>query len=397
MIWNSEFGICNSQSFTHSRSDEADGPDISPTIRTPKESNAMDIQSLAITGGAGFVGSNLACAFRQRFPRMSVTAIDNLKRRGSELNLSRMREAGVAFVHGDIRCPDDLDALPDFDLMIDCSAEPSVHAGTTGSPHYVLDTNLTGTIHCLEAARERKAAFLFLSTSRVYPIASMNAVPFAEEETRFRWTMPDKAIPGLSERGISETYPLDGARSFYGASKLACELLIQEYVETCAMPALINRCGVLAGPWQMGKVDQGVITLWVARHMFDLPLKYIGFGGQGKQVRDVLHVDDLFDLIVLQMASPASWDGRVYNVGGGREVAVSLRELTELCRRETGREVPIGSVSETSSVDLRIYLSDTSKVEANFQWKPTRSPARIVHDIRSWIEENRESLARVFG
>jgi CDP-paratose 2-epimerase len=357
----------------------------------------MKTQSLAITGGAGFVGSNLACSFRRRFPQMKVTAIDNLKRRGSELSLPRLQDASVQFVHGDIRCPDDLAGLPDFDLLIDCSAEPSVHAGTKGSPHYVLDTNLTGTIHCLEAARVRKAAFLFLSTSRVYPIASMNAIPFVEDRTRFRWTPQDPAIPGLSEWGIAEDYPLHGARSFYGASKLACELLIQEYVDTYAIPAIINRCGILAGPWQMGKVDQGVVTLWVARHLFGLPLQYIGFSGQGKQVRDLLHVDDLFDLIVLQMSAPEAWDGRVYNVGGGRDVSVSLLELTELCRRETGREVPIGSIPETSAVDLRIYLSDTRKVEADFPWKPERSPALIVHDIRSWIDDNCESLRNVLG
>ena len=357
----------------------------------------MNIQRLAVTGGAGFVGSNLACSFRRRFPRMEVTAIDSLKRRGSELSLPRLREAGVSFVHGDIRCPDDLAALPDFDLIIDCSAEPSVHAGTTGSPHYVLDTNLTGTIHCLEAARQRNAAFLFLSTSRVYPIAPLNGIPFVEDETRFRWTAPDPPIPGLSERGIGEDFPLSGARSFYGASKLACELLIREYVETCGMPALINRCGVLAGPWQMGKVDQGVITLWVARHVFGKPLRYIGYGGRGKQVRDLLHVDDLFELIVLQVASPSAWDGRIYNVGGGPEVSVSLCELTELCRRETGREVPIEEVPATSAVDLRIYLSDSHRVETDFSWNPQRSPARIVHDIRSWIEENRESLAQILG
>ena len=184
----------------------------------------MRFQNLAITGGAGFVGSNLACSFRRRFPQMKVTAIDSLKRRGSELSLARLRDASVEFVHGDIRCPDDLAELADFDLLIDCSAEPSVHAGTRGSPHYVLDTNLTGTIHCLEAARERKAAFLFLSTSRIYPIASMNAIPFVEDETRFRWAAPQGAPPGFSERGIGEDYPLHGARSFYGpaSSLVSC-------------------------------------------------------------------------------------------------------------------------------------------------------------------------------
>jgi CDP-paratose 2-epimerase len=357
----------------------------------------MHFRSLAITGGAGFVGSNLACSFRKHFPEIKVCVIDNLKRRGSEFNLQRLRESAAEFIHGDIRCPDDLAELPEFDLMIDCSAEPSVHAGTKGSPHYVLDTNLTGTIHCLEAARERNASFLFLSTSRIYPIGLMNSLSFVEEETRFDWGVPNAVVQGYSEWGIGEEFPKHGARSFYGASKLACELLIQEYVEACGMPAIINRCGVLAGPWQMAKADQGVITLWVARHVFRLPLKYIGFGGYGKQVRDLLHIDDLFDLIVLQMTSPEAWDGRVYNVGGGRDVSVSLRELTELCRRETGYVASITSVPETSPVDLRIYLSDTRKVKADFPWSPKRSPEVVVRDIHSWILENSENLRQVLG
>lgn len=356
----------------------------------------MKFENVVITGGAGFVGSNLACSLRRSFPHIKVTAFDSLKRRGSELSLLRLRAAGVDFVHGDIRCPDDFVGLPDFDLLIDCSAEPSVHAGASGSPHYVLDTNLTGTIHCLEAARLRKAAFLFLSTSRIYPIGPLNSVPFVEDDTRFRWKVPNDAV-GISEIGVAETYPLDGARSFYGASKLACELLIREYVANCGMRALINRCGVLAGPWQMGKVDQGVITLWVARHVFGQPLRYTGFGGEGKQVRDLLHVDDLFDLIVLQTAAPETWDGRVYNVGGGVDVSVSLKELTELCRAETGHEVPIAQTPETSAVDLRIYLSDTRKVRRDFSWTPRRSVQQIIADIHAWIDEHRESLQGILG
>ena len=208
--------------------------------------------------------------------------------------------------------------------MIDCSAEPSVQAGLGGSPRAVLDTNLVGTINCLEAARARGAAFLFLSTSRIYPIAALNDLPFTETETRFRWDdVP--GIAGFSERGIAEGFTLDGARSFYGTSKLAGEQLIQEYVFSYGMRALINRCGVIAGPWQMGKVDQGVITLWVARHYFGQPLRYTGFGGHGKQVRDILHVHDLFDLLQLQLEAPERWDGRVYNVGGGNDGSVSLQ------------------------------------------------------------------------
>ncbi len=280
--------------------------------------------------------------------------------------------------------------------MIDCSAEPSVQAGLGGSPRSVLETNLVGTINCLEAARSRGAAFLFLSTSRIYPIAALNDLPFTETETRFRWE-DTPGIPGFSARGIAEGFTLDGARSFYGTSKLAGEQLIQEYVYSYGMRALIDRCGVLAGPWQMGKVDQGVITLWVARHYFGRPLRYTGFGGLGKQVRDILHVHDLFDLLRLQLESPASWDGRVYNVGGGDAISVSLRELTELCIQETGKSVPIASVPETAGVDLRIYATDARKVQADFGWRPTRDPARIVRDIRAWIEGHRQTLESILA
>ena len=351
----------------------------------------MHFKNLLITGGAGFVGSNLALLFREARGELGVTVLDSLKRRGSELSLPRLRDAAVDFRHGDIRSADDFDDLPPFDLLIDCSAEPSVHAGQGGSPRAVLDTNLLGTINCLEAARARGAAFLFLSTSRIYPIAPLNDLPFVETETRFRWD-DAPGITGFSERGIAECFPLDGPRSFYGASKLACEQLIQEYVFSYGMRALIDRCGVIAGPWQMGKVDQGVITLWVARHYFGRALRYTGFGGQGKQVRDVLHVRDLFDLVLLQLEAPDRWDGRIYNVGGGNVGSVSLRELTALCVQETGKIIPIAAVSETVGVDLRIYVSDARKATADFGWHPGRDPVRIVRDIRAWIEEHESAV-----
>ena len=118
------------------------------------------------------------------------------------------------------------------------------------------------------------------------------------------------------------------------------------------MPAVIDRCGVIAGPWQMGKVDQGVFTHWMLAHHFGNPLSYIGFGGEGKQVRDLLHVEDLVDLVERQLLDPAAWDGRTVNVGGGRECSLSLRETTEICRRLTGNEVPIEPVAETRAGDV---------------------------------------------
>jgi CDP-paratose 2-epimerase len=356
----------------------------------------MQFKRIVVTGGAGFVGAHLALLLKQSFPDVTVLACDNLKRRGSELNLPRLSRGGVSFQHGDIRCPEDLATWPAFDLLIDCSAEPSVQAGLDGAPLPVIQNNLSGTINCLEAARRNDAAFLFISTSRVYPIVPVNSLPYEEQSTRFAWTAARHA-PGWTLRGITEDFPLAGARSLYGATKLAAELVIQEYAFSFGLPVLINRCGLLTGPWQMGKVDQGVIALWVARHHFGSPLKYTGFGGAGKQVRDLLHVADLFDLLTRQMNDPSCWDGRVYNVGGGVDVSVSLLELTGLCQTATGRQLQITGDAATSPVDMRIYITDSSRVMADFSWQPRRRPAEIVADIASWIRENENLVRPILG
>ena len=261
-----------------------------------------------ITGGAGFVGANLAVSLAERHPDWEVVAFDNLKRRGAELNLARLREAGVSFEHGDVRVRDDVLAIGEVDAIVECSAEPSVLAGIGGSPDYLIQTNLIGAYHCLELARREQAQFVFLSTSRVYPVATLERAAYEEGETRFELTA-EQPVPGLSEHGVSEALPLDGARTLYGTTKLSAELLIAEYAETYGVRAVIDRCGVIAGPWQMGKVDQGVFTYWLLAHRFGSDLRYFGYGGEGKQVRDLMHVDDLIELIDEQLGDPGALGG----------------------------------------------------------------------------------------
>lgn len=345
-----------------------------------------------MTGGAGFVGSALALAVRRRWPDATVVAFDNLRRRGSELNLPRLRAAGVDFVHGDIRSAADLAPFADqLDLLLECSAEPSVLAGYGGDPSYVVDTNLGGTVHCLEVARRSGAAFLFLSTSRVYPIAALNAIATREGATRFQ-IEEAQTMPGISPNGIAETFPLDGARSIYGATKLASELLIEEYRAAFGLRTLVNRCGVLAGPWQMGKVDQGVFSLWIARHLTGGPLTYNGWGGTGKQVRDLLHVDDLTDLVLLQLDRIDTLAGRTFNVGGGSDCSLSLQETTALARELTGRTITITPVPEIRTADVKLYLTDNAQVTAATGWRPARTPRDILHDLHAWMVEYGEAL-----
>jgi CDP-paratose 2-epimerase len=349
-------------------------------------------KNVLITGGAGFVGASIAVALKTRFPRMTVVALDNLHRRGSELNFPRLRAAGVDFVHGDVRNPEDLDSIRPPELIIECSAEPSAQAGYVSSPEYLIQTNLFGCFRCLELARRTKADFLFLSTSRVYPWTALNELAYDEGETRFI-LCDHQSLPGASADGITEDFPLYGARSLYGMTKLSAELMIAEYAVAYGFRFAINRCGVIAGPWQMGKVDQGVATLWIAAHYFRKPLSYIGFGGRGKQVRDLVHIDDLCDLIFDQVTSFDRYHGKLFNVGGGRECSLSLREMTGLCERIAGSRIPISASAENRPADVRIFLSDCRRLTNFSGWRPRRDATSILLDTWNWIRAE-ESVVR---
>ena len=349
-----------------------------------------------MTGGAGFVGAAVCLTLAERHPEAEVVALDSLKRRGSELNLARLREAGVTFVHGDVRQREDLLGLEPVGAIVECSAEPSVLAGMGSGADFVVQTNLLGAHNCLELARRDGAQFLFLSTSRVYPVKPQTELVLREEETRFALES-DQPFPGASERGIAEHFPLEGARTLYGATKLAAELLVTEYADSFGLAAVIDRCGVIAGPWQMGKVDQGVFTHWLLAHYAQRPLTYIGYGGAGKQVRDLLHVADLCELILEQLADPGAWAGATVNVGGGVQGSLSLRETTELCREFTGNHVPVEPVLENRPGDVPYYASDCARLFGRSAWRPRRTPRVILEDTYHWIHDNERAVLAALG
>lgn len=341
-----------------------------------------------ITGGAGFIGSSVAIALATRHPDWQVIAADNLYRRGSELNLPRLKEAGVEFAHADVRQPSDLAAIGPVDALVESSAEPSV----LGETDVIVPVNLTGAYHCFEHARASGAHVIFLSTSRVYPVALQEQLATEETETRFE-LLDRQPYPGASSSGISEEFPLTGSRTMYGASKLAAELLLTEY----ELPWTINRCGVVAGPWQMGKVDQGVFTHWMLSFVRGQPLSYIGYRGLGKQVRDLLHVDDLTDLVERQLTEPDRWYRQTFNVGGGRDISLSLAETTALCREITGNDIEVTAADVSRPGDVRVYLSDCRALFAHTDWRPSHSASDVLRDIHAWVTANRKLVDQATG
>lgn len=350
--------------------------------------------NILITGGCGFVGSNLSIELKKQDHQ--VTCFDNLSRRGSELILRRILDHGCSFIHGDIRNTEDLLKLKDdFDLMIECSAEPSVLSGSKGSDaYYLINNNLMGLINCLEFCRIHHLPIIFLSTSRVYPYDKLDSLPYLEEETRFEIADNQEYV---SRNGVSVDFPLSGIRSLYGATKLSAEFLLKEYSINYNIPSIINRFGVIAGPWQLGKVDQGVFTYWLVNHYFKRDLKYIGYGGQGKQVRDLLHIDDLTDLIKIQIKQISKYRGEIFNAGGSSFSSLSLLETTRLCQQITGHEVKIYPEPENRHADMIWFKSDNNLTEKEFQWAPKKDPATILTDVFNWLRDNESAFSKIFN
>lgn len=348
------------------------------------------MKSILVTGGAGFVGSNLAIHLKNSLENCKVTTLDNLYRKGSELNLPRLEKNSVEFINGDVRNMNDLRKAGKIDFLIECSAEPSVLAGSDGNTSYLVETNLNGAINCAELCRENNAGMIFLSTSRVYPIEPLVKASITEKATRFEFD-PKQQVSGLSTEGVAEDFPIAGERSLYGATKYSAEIILAEYRSLFKLPIVINRCGVIAGPWQFGKADQGIAAFWLAAHIFKKQLKYIGFAGSGKQVRDFLHIDDLARLVSMQIASPEKFsDAGFFNAGGGLKTSASLLELTSLCEKASGNKISITPETAMRYADIPVYISNHSRITEFCGWKPEKTMEDIIGDIHEWIMETPE-------
>jgi len=337
---------------------------------------------ILITGIAGFAGSSIARNIAMTYPEYDIFGIDNLSRKGSERNVPMLEEYNIRFFHGDIRNKEDLDCLPDADWVIDCAAEPSVLAGTYGSgPSKLISNNLIGTLNLLEYCRTRKAGFILLSTSRVYSINKLNKLNLDDNYQKSRFVNI-----GMD---ITPDFSTQAPISLYGATKLASETMALEYHYTYDIPVFINRCGVIAGPGQFGKIDQGIISFWIYQWMKRKPLKYIGFGGKGYQVRDFISPVDVCALILEQMDNPNNPE-KITNIGGGRENSISLRELSDWCREKFGYDNEVIESDEERPFDIPYYVTDNCHAMRHWDWEVRNHKEDILNDIYEFAINNRE-------
>jgi CDP-paratose 2-epimerase len=350
-----------------------------------------------VTGGCGFIGSHLALHLRANGNKVSV--MDNLVRRGSERNIPNLEQHDVSFLHGDVRNPEDLANLPaGIDLICDTSAQASVVSGYS-NPLFDITNNGLGAIHILEYARTCRVPVIFWSTNRVYGADRLNALPHRETPTRFEYDadawnrLPaDQRPAGFHPvHGVSEDFSIDGGqRSIYGLSKLMADAACQEYAQAYDLPIVVNRFGVISGAGQFGYADQGWVVWWAIAHWFQLPLTYLGW--QGKQVRDVLFVEDMLALLDLQIAQVARFRGEVFNLGGGAANSISLREATTAMQEISSRTTTVTQTDKARQGDIVLYWTDNRKAGQQLGWEPKTDLHSGFARIFEWIRKNEAEL-----
>jgi CDP-paratose 2-epimerase len=344
---------------------------------------------LFITGICGFVGSTVAMAVRKLQPDAKVSGIDNFCRPGSETNRRRLRDHGITVTHADVRCASDFESLPECDWIIDGAANPSVIAGigAGASSRQLMEHNLLGAVNLLEYARRTKAGFILLSSNRVYNIPALATLPLKVEDEAFTLDDSKPLPPGISPRGINESFSTTPPVSLYGATKLASEALALEYGHTFGFPAVVDRCGVLAGETQFGVPEQGIYSFWVRAYASRRPMKYLGFGGTGHQVRDAVHPQDLAELLLRQMEKPEFSSGKIWNVGGGAANAMSLAQLSRWCAKTFG-EHTVQPDGTPRPFDVPWMVMDNTNVEKAFGWKPRTELTEILSGIATHHRQN---------
>ena len=336
---------------------------------------------ILVTGGCGFVGANLCLSLKKNGHK--IFSIDNLSRKSSYLNLKSLRKNNIKNYKFDICNYKKLLKLRKFDIIIDCCAEAAVEVSKKDLDR-VINTNLIGTFNILKKAKKDNSKIVFISSSRVNSIEEINNL------VKNRKNLKHLKL----KKKINENFDTLKPKSIYGFTKFASELLIEEFSYAFNLKYLINRCGVLSGPMQFGKQDQGFVSLWTWSHILKKDLVYIGYGGSGNQVRDVLHIDDFTKLINVQIKKLNTIFNKKFNVGGSLKSFTSLNNLTKICENITGNKIKFKKEKKTSIYDIPYFITNNELVKKTYKWQPKKNIIDVVKDNYEWLMSNKKQLIR---
>jgi len=327
-----------------------------------------------VTGGCGFVGSNI-CEFLKKLS-FQVVSVDNLSKTYSKLNLKRLNNLEIKNYNIDVSKKNKFFKLNyKSDIIIDCCADPAVESSKKDILKNI-NNNLITTYNVLEKAKKDNSKLIFISTSRIYPIK--------DSRQKFNIFLKKK-----NKSLFNEDSNIIGPKTIYGFSKLASEMLIKEYNYAFNIDYLINRCGLITGPWQFGKVEQGLVSLWLWKHLNkDNNLYYKGYNGSGNQIRDILFINDLCELLYLQIKKFKKIKNQTFCVGGGIKNSVKLNQLTKICEEITKNKLKIKNDLSTSIYDIPFYITSLNKVKKYYNWLPKTDLRKGLYVILKWMKNN---------
>lgn len=337
-----------------------------------------------ITGGAGFIGGNFAHKLLERGDE--VTIYDNFSRKGALDNVSWLvtNHKGIAVVQGDIRV--DTERLSKeverCDVVYHLAGQVAVTTSVL-NPREDFEINALGTLNLLEAIRVSKSRpiLIFASTNKVY--GGMGDIKIIKDDHRYRY----QDIPG----GISEERLLD-FHSPYGCSKGSADQYVRDYSRIYGLKTVVMRQSCIYGPRQFGVEDQGWVAWFTIASVLSKPITIYG---DGKQVRDILFIDDLFNAWDIATKKIRKSSGEIYNIGGGPLNTISLLELLEMLENLMGKKI-FTSFSGWRPGDQPVYISDISKASISLGWSPKNTPEKGVTKLFNWVEKNRRLLKQLF-
>lgn len=344
------------------------------------------MKKILITGGAGFIGSNIAKYYLDK--KAKVIIIDNLSRKGSDLNLKWLKTQGnFEFIKLDIRNYKALEnlfkKLKNIDVVFHQAAQVAVTTSVK-NPREDLEINVLGTFNVLEALRHYlpKSILIYASTNKVY--GALEDLKVVEKKTRYEFK--DKKF----KKGISEDYPLD-FHSPYGCSKGAADQYVRDYARIYGLKTIVFRQSCIYGERQFGVEDQGWVAWFIIAALLN---KKLTVYGNGKQVRDLLYIDDLINAYDLAIKNTKKTSGQIYNMGGGYKNTLSLLELIEILEKFLGRKIKY-SFSKPRPGDQKIFIADISKAKKDFEWKPKINVYQGVNKLYNWVLSNLSEIEKL--